>query len=162
MKIRDILKQEWECQCLGCSIVSGAISPPGGLILDAEHFVLHQDPEIPIRAFLIVASKKHIQSISQLQAGEAHELFDLIYKARLVMGEIGVKEVTIIQEERSSHFHLWLLPRYEWMNHQYTNSLATIRAMFSDIKENRCSSEIVEEILFTANLIKQKLSYLPN
>jgi hypothetical protein len=30
------------------------------------------------------------------------------------MAELS-QEVTFIQEERSEHFHVWLLPRYEWI-----------------------------------------------
>jgi hypothetical protein len=35
----------------------------------------------------------------------------------------NVSEVSIIQEERSGHFHLWLLPRYKWMNEKFENSI---------------------------------------
>lgn len=44
--ITDILNRKWKCKCLGCSIASGEITPPGGKIAETRNFVLHQDPEI--------------------------------------------------------------------------------------------------------------------
>jgi diadenosine tetraphosphate (Ap4A) HIT family hydrolase len=162
MRIKDILDREWECTCLGCSIAARVIEPPGGFIIETDGFILHQDPEIPIKAFLIIASKQHIQSVAQLKPHEAQELFDLVYKARLAMESIGIYEVTLIQEERSQHFHLWLLPRYEWMNHQFRNSLAIIREMFATIKEQHRTTEILGEILSTVELIKQNFASVVN
>lgn len=61
MSIQDFLGNQWDCDCLGCSIGNGSIIPPGGIIKTTNHFVLHQDPEIPIHGFLIVASRDHIK-----------------------------------------------------------------------------------------------------
>jgi diadenosine tetraphosphate (Ap4A) HIT family hydrolase len=113
MIIKDFINNEWSCKCIGCSIGSGEAVPPGGIITETKNFVLHQDPEVPIKGFLIIASKKHIQSISQITLEESSELFDLVYRARLAMKNTAdINEVTVIQEERSGHFHIWLLPRY--------------------------------------------------
>jgi diadenosine tetraphosphate (Ap4A) HIT family hydrolase len=85
MIVKDILGKEWNCKCIGCSIGNGEIKPPGEIIMNTDNFVLHQDPEIPIKAFLIIASKKHIKSISELTFEESQELFDLVYKARMAL-----------------------------------------------------------------------------
>ena len=132
MIFRDFMNNEWSGKCIGCCIGSGEIIPPGGIIAETKNFVLHQDPEVPVKGFLIIESKKHIKSISQLTLEKSMELFDLVYSARLAMKNItDIKEVTIIQEERSAHFHLWLLPRYEWMTNKFTNSLSSIREMMN-------------------------------
>jgi len=83
MIIKDFMNNEWNCECIGCSIGNGEIVPPGGIIADTKNFVLHQDPEVPIGGFLIIASKKHIKSISELSLEESTELFELVYRARL-------------------------------------------------------------------------------
>lgn len=57
MIVQDILGKEWNCKCIGCSIGNDEITPPGEIIMSTENFVLHQDPEIPIKGFLIIASK---------------------------------------------------------------------------------------------------------
>ncbi len=56
---------------------------------------------------------------------EAVELFSLVYRVRLAQEQLGrLHEVRIIQEERSGHFHLWLLPWEAWKGEKFANSLA--------------------------------------
>ena len=155
MVVEDILGKECNCKCIGCSIGNGEITPPGEIIMSTENFVIHQDPEIPIKAFLIIASKKHIKSISELTCEESQELFEVVYKTRMALKIIkDIKEVTIIQEERSGHFHLWLLPRYEWMDKKFANSLSTVREMLFYAKDNNKSEENIADILSTVDTIK--------
>jgi diadenosine tetraphosphate (Ap4A) HIT family hydrolase len=155
MIVKDILGKQWNCKCIGCSIGNGEITPPGEIIMSTKNFVIHQDPEIPIKAFLIIASKKHIKSISELTCEESQELFELVYKARMALKSIkDIKEVTIIQEERSGHFHLWLLPRYEWMDEKFINSLSTVREMLLYAKDNNKAEENITDILSTVDAIR--------
>lgn len=160
MKIKDILNQEWDCKCMGCSIGNGEMIPPGGILINTNNFILHQDPEIPIKAFLIIASKKHIKSISELTYEESQELFDLVYRGRMVLKGIkGIKEVSIIQEERSGHFHLWLLPRYEWMDEKFENSLSAVRDIVCYARSHHKTEENIADILLTVDMIKSILKY---
>jgi diadenosine tetraphosphate (Ap4A) HIT family hydrolase len=155
MIIKDILGKEWNCKCIGCSIGTGEITPPGELIISTEKFILHQDPEIPIKGFLIIASKKHIKSISELTLEESKELFDLVYRARMALKIIkDIKEVSIIQEERSGHFHLWLLPRYEWIDEKFENSLSTVREILFYAKDKYKTEENIADILATVEIIR--------
>ena len=92
--------------------------------------------------------EKHIFELEQ-------ELFTLVYKARVAMKSIKyIKEVTIIQEERSGHFHLWLLPRYEWMDDKFENSLSSVRECMKYAKINYKSEENTKAILETVKIIK--------
>lgn len=155
MIIKDFINNEWSCKCIGCSIGSREVAPPGGIITETKNFVLHQDPEVPIKGFLIIASKRHIQSISQITQEESSELFDLVYRARLAMKNTGyINEVTVIQEERSGHFHIWLLPRYNWMTDKFGNSLSSIREMMNYSKENLKTKDNIEEVLFVVSKLK--------
>lgn len=45
-------------KCVGCSVVNGEIIPLGGIIFETANFVLAQDAEVPLKAFLIIQSKK--------------------------------------------------------------------------------------------------------
>ena len=158
MIIKDILNNKWNCECIGCSIALGEIMPPGGVIEETKNFILHQDPEIPIKAFFIIASKKHIKSISELNYEESQELFNLVYRTRVTMKNVkDIKEVTIIQEERSGHFHLWLLPRYEWMEERFQNSLTSVREITEYAKINFKSEENIQSILETVKLTKSNI-----
>ena len=151
----DIQNNDITCDCIGCAIAAGEIAPPGGVICESEHFVLHQDPEVPIRGFLIIASKQHIQSIAQMSEDEAAELFSLVYRARLSQKQLGhINEVRIIQEEYSGHFHLWLLPWEAWMEVKFINSLESVRELMRYAKKERKTEENVQEILGVVEAIK--------
>ena len=63
--------------CLGCALGDKSLIPPGGIIAETEHFILHQDPLVPIKGFLVINSKRHVQSIAELTEAEAIELFML-------------------------------------------------------------------------------------
>lgn len=76
MIIKDILNQEHSCRCIACSIENREITTHGGIIINTNNVVLHQDTEIPIKAFLIIVSQKHIKSISELTYEESQELFN--------------------------------------------------------------------------------------
>jgi diadenosine tetraphosphate (Ap4A) HIT family hydrolase len=158
MNIIDIQSNEYTCDCIGCAIAVGEIIPPGGMICESEHFILHQDPEVPIRGFLIIASKRHIQSIAQMSEAEAAELLSLVYRARLSQEQLRqLNEVRIIQEECSGHFHLWLLPWEAWMEGKFVNSLASVREMMRYAKKERRTEENVREILEEVEAIKASL-----
>jgi len=62
--------------------------------------------------------------------------------------------VTIIQEERSAHLHMWLLPRYEWMTNKFGNSLSTVREIMKYSKENLKTKDNIEEILSVVSKLK--------
>lgn len=153
--MKDFMNKEWESNCIACEIGKGTIIPPGGVIKETENFFIQQDIEVPIKGFLIIGSKKHIKSISQLTLDEVTELTNLIYKSRIALNEISdINEVVIIQEERSNHFHVWLFPRYNWMDELFQNSLADIRKIMEYAKVNMKNEENIKEVLSTADFIR--------
>ena len=159
MKIIDIQNHAIECRCLGCAIAAGEWAPPGGIIAETASFVLHQDPEVPIKGFLIAASKRHIRSLAEMSQTEAQELFGLVYRARLALRQLGdIGNVTLIQEERSAHFHLWLLPRYSWMDDSgFADSLSTSRAIMTYARENLKTPEAVQQILAAVEMLRETI-----
>ena len=42
-------------KCTGCSIAKGEI---GSIIYETKNFVINQDPEVPLKGFLVISSKK--------------------------------------------------------------------------------------------------------
>lgn len=147
--MRDILNQEINVTCFGCAIAAGAATPPGGIICATEHFVLHQDPLIPIAGFLIVASKAHLRSIIDFDTEARREMVDLVYQGVAALKKLDVtQEVTIIQEERSSHFHVWLFPWHDWMDSAgFHHSVANTRAIIAYAQNKYQSPEAVANIL---------------
>ncbi len=157
--ITDILDRTWDSSaCFGCALGCGEIPPPGGLIAETPSFILHQDPEVPIRGFLIVSAKRHLQSLTQMSPAEAQELFGLVYRARLALEKVipGVV-VTLIQEERSGHFHLWLLPRAAWMDEMFDPSLTSIRPLMAYAKTHRKTEADIRVILETVEAVRKSI-----
>ena len=148
MKIVDVFNHEWDVDCIGCALSEKRVIPPGGIICETESFLLHQDPEIPIKGFLIIATKSHVKSITQLTKKQMDELSNLLYAARMALLAVtDVLECTIIQEERSGHFHMCILPRYDWMNDQFENSLSSIRPMAKHAKDVMKTQKNIDEII---------------
>lgn len=160
MIFRDILNQTIESTCLGCDISDGKIIPPGGIICATDHFVLHQDPLIPIEGFLIVASKVHVRSITDFDEPTRRALVELIYQGVAALKATGItQEVTLIQEERSRHFHTWLFPWHAWMEEAgFSHSVANLRAIIRYAQENRQTAEEVQRVLAAVEEVRRKLA----
>lgn len=93
---------------------------PGGIIYEDDAFVLASEPEIPLVRFLVVMAKKHVNSIVEFTREERCNMVDIISKAVFILKELKItNEVTLIQEERSKNFHIWIFPHYDWMNQKF-------------------------------------------
>lgn len=49
--------------CLSCDLLAGKIDTIGGCVASADYFEARQDYAVPILGFIIIASKRHVQSI---------------------------------------------------------------------------------------------------
>lgn len=153
--MKDFMNNEWKSECIACEISKGNTVVPGGIIKETENFFIQQDLETPLKGFLVIVSKKHLKSIAQLTLNEVTELANLIHKSRLALNEISdIKEVVIIQEERSNHFHIWLFPRYNWMDELFENSLTDIRKIMQYAKLNMNDEKNIKEVLSTADFLR--------
>ena len=145
-------------KCTGCNIVNKEIKPIGGIIYETENFLLFQDPEVPIKGFLIVQAKKHVNSIIDFNEEEQIELIKLINKARKALKELDIcSEVTIVQEERSKHFHVWLFPNYKWMEEKFGRGVKYLRDISKYARKNvtqKDMEEVLEVVEKLKNIIK--------
>lgn len=157
-KFNDILGNTWETDCLGCDIGNKKIIPPGGIIYETDMFVVHQDPEVPICGFLIIATKEHVNSITQMNDEQRNEFISLVNKSISTLKKLGItKEVTIVQEERSRHFHTWVFPWQDWMDDQFTKSLSSLREI-NKYAKNNIDSDKIQKIKDTVTKIRQEIS----
>ena len=158
MKVTDILNNYFEVECIGCALANKRLVPIGGIIKETENFILVQDIEVPIKGFLIISSKRHIKSVTQLSKSQAVEFFELCCDARIALSSFeDIVECSLIQEERSGHFHLWIFPRYEWMNGLFENSLPSIRQIMKYAEKNMKTEENIKEIESCIERIKIKM-----
>jgi len=150
----DFLGNHYTFNCMGCAMINHEIIPPGGFIYETNSFYLIQDPEVPIKGFLIINSKKHLKSITEFTKEERMELIELTNIAIKALKDLGITdEVTIIREERSFHFHLWIFPTHTWMNKKFGKGITYIRDIFSYAIDN-ASKKDIEETLRTIKIVR--------
>ena len=136
MKTKDFLGNKWDIVCMGCAISDHTMLVPGGIIKGTKYFRVHQDPLIPIPGFLVIASTRHIRSITEMSPLEYEEFYTLLRATHQAIKEVTTIEfLTVIQEERSKHFHLWFFPWTEKVIERYgTPSLTKIREIMEDYR----------------------------
>ena len=138
--------------CTGCLVARGEV---GASIFETEHFILNQDAEVPLKGFLIVTSKKHVNSLIDFNENEVEELSSLLYKARKALSDLNIcNEFTIVQEERSKHFHIWLFPYYDWMQEKFGKGIKYLRDINEYVIEN-VTEEDKSETLDTIEKLKE-------
>jgi len=145
---RDFLGQEWDFECMGCAVANGSMSVPGGMIQKTDHFVVLQDPLIPLPGFLVIASLRHIQSMSEMTDREYEEFAHLLKTTHQAIKEMTkIEHLTIVQEESSAHFHLWFFPWTDAVTEKYgPPSLSKIRDIMADLRKQILSLLEWEEL----------------
>lgn len=133
----DYSGNEYFYDCLGCEISKKSIPLPGGIIYEDDAFVLASEPEIPLAGFLVVTAKKHVNSIVEFTREERCNMVDIISKAVSILKELKItNEVTLIQEERSKHFHMWIFPHYDWMDQKFGRGVSYTRDICDYVLEH--------------------------
>jgi len=148
VKIIDISGKEHKIKCIACAIQKNEVELPVERIGETNNFVVEQDFEWPIEGFLILASRRHIHSILDFNKDEEREFLGLLKKSRKLMKEVlGIKKVTIVQEEGSSnsHFHVWLFPWHDWMK-KHGTKLQNIKEIMKYAKENFSDKKHLDKI----------------
>lgn len=154
----DILGRQWTYECIGCSLGNYDMDPPGGIIYEDDLFIAHQDPEIPIKGFIVLTCKKHFNSINQLDDEQRMKLIELTNKVILYLKELKITEqVTIVQEERSKHLHIWIFPYHSWMDEKFGKGVSYLRDICKYAQQNSTKKEI-SEILNIVNELKKLLN----
>jgi diadenosine tetraphosphate (Ap4A) HIT family hydrolase len=160
MKTTDFLGNEWDVDCMGCAIGAQSMLVPGGFIRRTQYFCVHQDPLIPLPGFLVIASIRHIQSISEMQELEYEEFSRLLKITQHAIKEaIQVKYLTLVQEESSPHFHLWFFPWTQKLIERYgAPSLNHIREIMADQRKRSMEPAEWKELERTIGKIKALLA----
>jgi len=141
-------------KCIGCDLLKSDAEK----ITETESFVVRQDYETPIPGFMILSSKKHIKGIEDLTESERKEFIELLYKVRKAMSKsLDVKYVYIVQKEDSiidrSHFHIWLFPRYAWME-KYGRKIASVTSIIEYSRKHMKTEKNLAKVKETAEKIK--------
>jgi len=116
-------------------------------IIETKHFDVHQDWDVAIAGFYILASKRRISSISEFNGDESKEFMDILIRVRKGMEEVlGIKDVYLFQNEDTDHyFHLWIFPRHDWME-KFGRKIQSVRPIINYAKENMITDEFIKEV----------------
>lgn len=103
--------------CLSCEIVSAETATEGGVVLETEHFHAHQDVAYPVPGFVIVASRRHVRALDELNDCEAADLMATLRRIRAAQrATLGLHAVYYFyNEDTRHHLHVWMIPRHPWM-----------------------------------------------
>lgn len=154
-KATDFLGNHYKYDCMGCSMTKGEIVPPGGFVYETEYFLVGQDPEIPIEGFLVINSKRHVNSLTQLSDIERHQLVELLNIGISAIKSLKITtEVTLVQEERSKHFHVWIFPNQPWMLEKFGKGVSYLRDISAYAQENS-NKEGISNILNSIEKIRK-------
>ncbi len=120
---------------------------PDEEILDGKYFNTHQDWEVPIPGFFIMANKRKVVSINNFTDEEYLEFTESLRRIRKGMKDVlGIKEVYLFQNEDSTHgFHLWIFPRYAWME-EIGKKIQSVRPIMEYATENMNTEEVLQKV----------------
>jgi len=137
-----------EVECLSCAITSGLIEPDGGVVFESEYFHAHQDVAYPIRGLIILASKRHIKCLDELTAAERLDYIHVLSKLRKAQRDVlGIEHVYYFyNEDTTHHFHMWMVPRYEWM-YEFGRSVESVRPVLLYARNEMNSKQNIEEVM---------------
>ncbi|WP_010275938.1 HIT family protein [Paenibacillus senegalensis] len=147
-----------EVECLSCALTSGLITPAGGVIYESNNFHVHQDVAYPIRGLVIIASKRHFYCMDELSEAEQVEYISLVHKIRMEQRKrLGIDYVYYFyNEDTTHHFHLWMVPRYEWMK-QFGNSVESLRPVLKYARRHMNEEENMKYVLEGINKLRDGL-----
>lgn len=157
-KTKDFLGHELSFDCMGCAIANEDIMFPGGPVYRGKFCFLASDPEIPIPGFLVLNAKRHVNSFAELTLEERQEIGDILARAELALKRLGItKEITLVQEERSAHFHIWIFPMQPWMIQKFGTGISTLREVAAYAKTH-ATEDTIREVLDVSSCIRDELT----
>lgn len=159
--IEDFTGTKKEVECIGCAITEEG-KDVAGYVVETDLFHAHQDHEVPIPGFVILSTKRHIKSVDEFTDEEASDFIDLVRKIRKAQREVlGIGTAYLVQEEDTQdHFHLWLLPRYAWMNdvEKFGQKVGSARRVLQHAKTHMKTPEIIAEVKEAAEKLRKYLN----
>ncbi|MUT68683.1 HIT family protein [Paenibacillus sp. NEAU-GSW1] len=148
-----------EVVCLSCALTGGLIKPTGGVIYETDRFHVHQDVAYPIRGLVILASKRHFYGMDELTDEESAEFVSLIKKIRREQRErLGIESVYYFyNEDTTHHFHLWMVPRYDWMT-AFGKSVESVRPVLLHARHNMNDEVNMASVIEGIQLLREGLN----
>jgi diadenosine tetraphosphate (Ap4A) HIT family hydrolase len=128
-------------------------------MVETPFFHAHQDIAYPIPGLVILASKRHFYTMDELTDEEADDYMRLIRRIRAAQRqELGIEHVYYFyNEDTTHHFHLWMVPRYEWM-YDLGRSVESLRPALRYAREHHADLESIKEVKAAAEILRRSLN----
>ena len=158
MMMINYANEEIEYQgCPSCAYTKNEFELPCGRAFESERFILSQDWELPIQAFFVVAPKRHIEKFEELDKEEKTEMFEIVDKTIKILRKNNICERfdVIFEEKADRHFHVWILPRHQWMTEEVGSIIANIGKVCEYARVNMRTEENYQKIKEISDLVKK-------
>ena len=141
----------------GCAYGNHEFSIECGMAYENERFTVYQDWKLPIKGFFIVSPKRHVEKFCELTVDERNEMFDIVNKTIAILRNNNICDRFdyIFEEKVNRHLHVWLLPRYDWMDKVTDDIIENIGKVFNFAKTNFRNPENFEEIKRISDIVKR-------
>jgi len=146
--------------CPGCAYGMHEFYLDCGMAYENDRFTLSQDWELPIQGFFIVSPKRHIEKLSELTTDERNEMFSIVDKTVKILRDNNICDRFdyTFEEKENRHLHVWILPRYNWMNEIVDDIIGNIRIIFNYAKENFRNDENYKKIKEITEIVKSNFN----
>ena len=133
---------------------------PNDSVISTKNFEVSQDWEVPIPGFFILSPKRKMRSISEFNNNESIEFIMLLREVRKGMKDVlGIENIYFFQNEDTEHnFHVWIFPRYEWME-RFGRGINSVKPIMEYSKKEMAKEDIIKEV---KEAVKKMKSYMHN
>lgn len=155
MEIKDYMGKMHNIDgCLGCYLSNGDVHE---LLYKDEDFNVSQDFELPINGFIIISTNNHIVSINELTKEQRYKLIELENRVIELLKSYDISNRFRIILEEKGHFHIWLMPEYEWMK-KNGKVIFNLEDIFNYAKNNLRTEYNLKKINDTCKKLKRDLN----
>jgi diadenosine tetraphosphate (Ap4A) HIT family hydrolase len=82
----------------------------------------------------------------------------LVKVRKAMQNVLGIKVVYLFQnEDTSSHFHVWMFPRFKWMD-KFGNKIESVRPIMEYARKKLKTKKNLEEVAKVTKKLKRHLS----
>ncbi len=149
-KMLDYANNKVICNgCPSCAFANHEFSIDSGMAYEDDMFTLAQDWELPIDGFIILMPKRHIENFEEFTEQERIKAFDIINKTIKILRKNDVCDRfnVIFEEKKDRHFHIWIMPRHQWLADAIGSKLTgNISKLFDFAKGNLKTPQQFEKI----------------
>lgn len=157
MQLYDNKEIEWK-ECPGCEFANHSFNISCGIAYENDTFTLSQDWELPIPGFMILSPKKHIVSLSEFSDEERNEMFTIVNKVINILKKSNTCDKFNVIVEEKRHFHIWIMPRYEWMLECTDDIIDNLGKIQDYAKMNYKNKDVFDKIKKVSDLIKNNFN----